>query len=225
MIRRLAALAAATLLPALAGCALTPPPGGSAGTTPGEPPGTVRCDFRVAGTPARAVDPPAGQAVRATGTSRVTLDFGDFAVAVDLDHEAAPCAVHSFLSLADQGFYTGTTCHRLSTQRLFMLQCGDPTGTGSGGPGYTFDDEVTAGAEYPAGTVAMANAGPDTNGSQFFLVFADSALPPRYTVFGRMDAAGTQAVADLAFLGHDSSWPDGTGRPNAPAGIRAVVNG
>src|SRR5215469_15648076 len=96
----------------------------------------------------------------------------------------APCTTYSFRFLAQRNYFTGTHCHRLTIQEIFVLQCGDPTGTGSGGPGYRFNDENLAGATYPAGTVAMANAGPNTNGSQFFLVFANTTLPPSYTPFG-----------------------------------------
>ena len=236
MIRAGLALLAALALLGASGCALPPRPTASAsgtaasgqasGDASATPTGPVTCTFRVGGTPARPVDPPDTTGILASGTSRVTLDFGDAQVAIDLDREAAPCAVHSFQSLVAQGFYDNTACHRLSTSTMFILQCGDPTGTGTGGPGYTFDDELDATTGYPAGVVAMARvAGADTNGSQFFFVYADSDLPPDYTVFGRMTGEGVQAIADKAFLGHDSSWGDGTGRPHASATIRAVVSG
>ncbi len=236
MIRAGLALLAALALLGVSGCALPPRPtasasgtaasGSTTGGTDTATPGMVTCTYRIGGTPARPVDPPDTTGILATGTSRVTIDFGDVQVAVDLDRAAAPCAVHSFQSLVAQGFYDKTACHRLSTSRMFILQCGDPTGTGTGGPGYTFDDELDATTGYPAGVVAMASvAGADTNGSQFFFVYADSDLPPNYTVFGRMTGEGVQAIADKAFLGHDSSWGDGTGRPHASATIRAVVSG
>ncbi|MFP5415276.1 MAG: peptidylprolyl isomerase [Actinomycetes bacterium] len=205
---------------ALAGCARVP----LGATTPGAE-GTVTCEYRPGGTPARAVDPPTTSEVPATGTATVTIDLGDSVLTAQLDRAAAPCTVNSFESLAAQGFYNDTECHRLSTSGIFILQCGDPTGTGRGGPGYTFDDELTPETAYRAGTLAMANSGRDTNGSQFFLVFADTPLPPNYTVFGHMDAQSTQAVADRAFQGHDASYPDGTGRPNLPTVIRSVVSG
>ncbi len=96
----------------------------------------------------------------------------------------APCTTFSFRFLAQRAYFNQTHCHRLTTQGIFVLQCGDPTGTGSGGPGYKFNDENLAGATYPAGTVAMANAGPNTNGSQFFFVWKDTKLAPDYTPFG-----------------------------------------
>src|SRR5699024_8063385 len=89
-------------------------------------------------------------------------------VEADTRGDGAPCTVNSFLSLAGQEYFDDTDCHRLTTEGIFVLQCGDPTGTGSGGPGYSFADELDGSETYPAGTLAMANAGPDTNGSQFF---------------------------------------------------------
>ena len=105
--------------------------------------------------------------------------------------------MNSFVSLAEQGFYDDTPCPRIGDQEGFgILQCGDPTGTGAGGAGYSFADELSGDETYPAGTLAMANAGPDTNGSQFFLVFRDSQFPPSYTVFGTIDEAGLRHRRD-----------------------------
>lgn len=182
---------------------------------------TVTCAYRRDGEPARPVDPPEASAP-ADGTTAVTLSFAVGNVTITMDRAQAPCTVNSVESLASQGFYTGTRCHRLADNGLFMLQCGDPTGTGGGGPGYRFADEVDPKAVYPAGTVAMANAGPDTNGSQFFLVYQDSPLPPAYTVFGHLDEASTGVVTKIAAEGQDGSWGDGTGRPNNLAAITAV---
>lgn len=106
--------------------------------------------------------------------------------------ETAPCTVNSFASLAEQGYFDGTKCHRLVPG--FVLQCGDPSATGMGGPGYRFDDELSGDETYPTGTLAMANAGPDTNGSQFFIVLANADLPPSYTVFGSVDDAGMKVA-------------------------------
>ncbi|MFT3877936.1 MAG: peptidylprolyl isomerase [Propioniciclava sp.] len=212
-------LVPAVLALALAGCAVSPPTGGVSAN------GTVRCDYRPGGSPATPVDLPPVTDVPATGTATLTLDLGDTQVRVELDRAAAPCTVNSFESLAQQGYFNGTECHRLSTQGIFILQCGDPTGTGRGGPGYAFNDELAQTKDYPAGTVAMANSGRDTNGSQFFLVYADTPLPPQYTAFGRMDTAGIEAIAQRAEQGHDASYPDGTGRPNVPTVITSVVSG
>ncbi len=142
---------------------------------------------------------------------------------VDLDAGATPCTVNSFLSLAEQGYFDGTDCHRLTTQGIWVLQCGDPTGTGSGGPGYAFDDELTGAETYPAGTLAMANAGPGTNGSQFFLVYEDSlGLPPDYTVFGTISPEGLKVVQEIGAKGTADGAPDGAPKE---AGHDSVRNG
>jgi len=121
-----------------------------------------------------------------TGTSVATLhtNVGDLVLSLDAAH--APCAVNSFRYLASKGFFDDTNCHRMLAQRgAGVLQCGDPTGTGHGGPGYEFGDENLGGAPgYSRGEVAMANSGPDTNGSQFFLVFSSSVFRRDYTPFG-----------------------------------------
>ncbi|WP_232547749.1 peptidylprolyl isomerase [Propioniciclava soli] len=204
-------------------------------TTSGDtaaPAGTVTCTYLPSGSPARAVDLPDGQAVPASGTSTVTLSLGGQPLTLTLDRAAAPCAVASFESLAAQGYYEGTSCHRLVTQGIFVLQCGDPSGTGRGGPGYTFADELDAiprdaagYGEYTAGTLAMANAGANTNGSQFFIVYEDSTLPPAYTIFGHLDQASVDVVANIAEQGHDAARGAGDGVPNAPTEITSVVSG
>jgi peptidyl-prolyl cis-trans isomerase B (cyclophilin B) len=127
---------------------------------------------------------------------------------------AAPCTTFSFRFLASSGYFTGTHCHRLTVLQIFVLQCGDPTGTGSGGPGYVFKNENLAGATYPAGTVAMANAGPDTNGSQFFFCWKNSSLiPPDYTPFGVV-TSGMNVLRNIASAGDDSQNAPGDGYPN-----------
>ncbi|QXT64300.1 peptidylprolyl isomerase [Tessaracoccus palaemonis] len=133
----------------------------------------------------------------------IGLTAGD--IDVTMDRATAPCTVNSFVSLAEQGFYDDTVCHRLVDTGIFILQCGDPTATGTGGPGYTIPDEVTADTTYPAGTVAMANRGAkNTGGSQFFLVYADTDLPADYTVLGTMDQAGIDVVGSIASQGVDA---------------------
>jgi len=167
------------------------------------------CAYPVGGSePAKEVSPPSAEAP-ASGDVALTLATSEGDVGVTLDQQSAPCTVHSFVSLAEQAYFDETPCHRLTTEGIFVLQCGDPTGTGSGGPGYSFDDEVTSDATYPAGTVAMANAGPNTNGSQFFLVYEDTELPPSYTVFGSMDDAGLDVVREIADAGVQGGAPDG----------------
>ena len=115
------------------------------------------------------------------------------------------------------GYFDNSPCHRLTTSGIFVLQCGDPTGTGTGGPGYTVRDENTnpgfkeAGSGkviYPRGTVAMANSGPDTNGSQFFIVYKDSPLPPNYSVIGTV-SKGIEIVDSIAQAGVKGGQTDG----------------
>jgi peptidyl-prolyl cis-trans isomerase B (cyclophilin B) len=127
--------------------------------------------------------------------------------------DKAPCTTWSFRFLASQGYFNQTHCHRLTVQEIYVLQCGDPTGTGSGGPGYSFNDENLAGATYPAGTVAMANAGPNTNGSQFFFVWKDTTLAPNYTPFGTV-IGGMNVLQKIAAAGDDSQNNPGDGYPN-----------
>jgi peptidyl-prolyl cis-trans isomerase B (cyclophilin B) len=134
----------------------------------------------------------------------------------------APCTTWSFRFLATRHYYDGTHCHRLTTQRLYVLQCGDPTGTGSGGPGYKFPDENLTGATYPAGTVAMANAGPDTNGSQFFIVWKDTKLSPAYTPFGRV-TAGMSVLKKIAAAGEDDQNGPGDGYPHLWVAFRHIT--
>ncbi|MEV0530331.1 peptidylprolyl isomerase [Kitasatospora sp. NPDC050463] len=133
----------------------------------------------------------------------------------------APCTTFSFRFLAEHDYFDRSHCHRLTTQRIFVLQCGDPTGTGSGGPGYSFPDENLSGATYPAGTVAMANAGPNTNGSQFFFVWKDTKLSPAYTPFGRV-TSGLDVLQKIAAGGEDDQNNPGDGFPTLPVNIRNV---
>ena len=127
---------------------------------------------------------------------------------------AAPKTVETIAWLANQGFYNNTSCHRLTTQGIFVLQCGDPAGNGTGGPGFTFPDEnlPTAGSDgnyvYPRGTVAMANSGANTNGSQFFLVYKDSPLPPNYSVWGKI-TEGLDVIDNVASAGVLDGSSDG----------------
>ncbi|MEU9101770.1 peptidylprolyl isomerase [Streptomyces sp. NPDC048361] len=154
---------------------------------------------------------------KATYDMALKTNAGDITFAMDA--AKTPHTVNSFKYLADKGFFNNTKCHRLTTQGIFVLQCGDPQGTGAGGPGYTIPDENLtglgkAGADgtvtYPAGTVAMANTGQaHTGGSQFFLVYKDSKLPPTYTPFGTIDAAGLKAVQDVAKEGVEGGAGDG----------------
>ncbi|MDH6193642.1 peptidyl-prolyl cis-trans isomerase B (cyclophilin B) [Mycobacterium frederiksbergense] len=153
-------------------------------------------------------------------------------IGLKLANAKAPCTVNNFASLAEQGFFDGTQCHRLTTGDLSMLQCGDPSGTGTGGPGYRFPNEyptnqyrlsdpaVQRPVVYPRGTVAMANAGSGTNGSQFFLVYEDSLLPPTYTVFGTVDNTGLDTLDAIAADGVADGSNDG--KPATPVTIKSA---
>lgn len=169
-----------------------------------------------------------------TGKVPVTIasTIGDLVLTLDAD--TTPCTVNSFVSLAQQGFFDGIYCHRVGNPAEFpMLQCGDPTAddpaalgqAGAGGPGYRFADELTGEEKYGAGTLAMANAGPDTNGSQFFMVFGDIGLAPDYTVFGSIAPATVTALEKAAQDGNDGGNGDGTGVPNTPVQFTKVTVG
>ena len=136
---------------------------------------------------------------------------GDIVIALD---PAAPETVASETFLAESGFYDATQCHRLTTEGIFVLQCGDPAGNGTGGPGYTVPDEnlpAAGEANYPAGTVAMANAGPGTSGSQFFIVYEDTTLPGDYTIWGTV-TSGLDLVQEVASVGTVDGSSDGAPR-------------
>lgn len=218
-----AALAASALL-LLAGCAA----GSSSDSGPAETSASASassgdCTYTPSGQPAVDVTPPAEGTERPTGSVDAVLQTSAGDIPMTLDGERTPCTVESFVSLAQQQYFTNTECHRLTTQGIFVLQCGDPTGTGRGGPGYRFADELDGSENYPAGTVAMANAGPGTNGSQFFLVYQDTQLSPDYTVFGMMSPEGLAVVQSIAAAGTAGGAPDGA--PATPVTISGVTIG
>ena len=187
-------------------------------------PSDSACEYTVTGTPARPVQPPATTDISSSGTVSYVMHMTEGDVTLRLDRAKAPCTVHSFESLVAQKYYDDTRCHRLVDSGIFVLQCGDPTAKGTGGPGYTFPDELDGKETYPRGTVAMANSGPNTNGSQFFLVWDDSPLPPSYTVFGSIDEKSRQVIAGIASQGQDgSSGASGGGVPNSPAKIKSIT--
>ncbi|MBA2528760.1 MAG: peptidylprolyl isomerase [Euzebyales bacterium] len=145
------------------------------------------------------------EAPRHTATIRTSC--GD--IAVELFTSEAPATANNFAFLATRGFYDATVVHRVVPG--FVVQMGDPTGTGSGGPGYRFDDELAAARNrgYERGTLAMANSGPDTNGSQFFICLADAGLPPQYSVFGEV-TDGMDAVDRIAGIPRRGERPTQT---------------
>jgi peptidyl-prolyl cis-trans isomerase B (cyclophilin B) len=182
--------------------------------------------------------PPAGEPREGTQAMTVTTNQGEIVVAMDL--AASPCVAASFSHLAGQQFYDGVYCHRMFPG---MLQCGDPNakdagykdqeGVGQGGPAYQYADEnlptsaagLAAGSPYyPAGTVAMANSGPGTNGSQFFFIFEDMDLNgPNYSVVGQI-VEGLDVLQAIGEVGHDGAFdPDpGGGHPNEDVIIESV---
>ena len=152
--------------------------------------------------PPMCIDP------EATYTAEVVTNLGD--LTIELDAEAAPNTVNNFVVLARYHFFDGTPCHRAITG--FMVQCGDPTGTGGGGPGYEFDNENPAdNADYGLGAVAMANSGPDTNGSQFFITTSDSSpsLETNYSLFGQVTDGLDTTLTALDALGSNPDADNG----------------
>lgn len=186
-------------------------------------PGT--CVFSPAGAAAKkAALPPAK--VPTTGTVTVAVATTQGNMTFTLNRAAAPCTVASFVSLVQQKYYNATPCHRLVTSGIYVLQCGDPTGTGSGGPGYAVPDEATGKETYPAGTIAMARtSAPNSGGSQFFIVYKDSpnlmqhlgAL--QYTVFGKV-SSGLTVVDKVAAAGATTGTD---GPPKLPIKITSAV--
>ncbi|CAN2180643.1 PpiB Peptidyl-prolyl cis-trans isomerase (rotamase) - cyclophilin family [Candidatus Nanopelagicaceae bacterium] len=152
-----------------------------------------------------------------------TFDTNCGTIVVTTVGAKAPITITQLATLARGGFFNNTLCHRLTTQGLYVLQCGDPTATGGGGPNFTYRDEnlpVEGLNNYPAGTVAMANSGPGTNGSQFFLVFADTTLGANYTIWGTI-TQGLDIVKAIAKAGVKGGGADGA--PNQPISINRVT--
>ncbi|MFC4002378.1 peptidylprolyl isomerase [Prauserella oleivorans] len=190
-------------------------------------PDPVSCEYKPGGEAAKQVEPPNGENVPSSGTVDLTLHSTAGDIPLTLDRSLAPCTVNSFVSLAEQDYYTDTSCHRLGTTGLQMLQCGDPTGQGSGGPGYTFADETFDQLTYGRGILAMANSGPDTNGSQFFMVYGEAPLSPDYTVFGTISDEGLTVLDKIARAGDDGSFEPspGGGKPNMEVRFTGVTVG
>ena len=190
------ASATATPTPTASPSATPTPTASPTPTLAAEP--ASHCTYAPNGTAARQVGvPPAKPAFKgAKYQAKVKTNRGT--IVLDLANHQATCTVNSFIYLANRNYFNNTSCHRLTTNGIYVLQCGDPTGTGSGGPGYKFADENLAGAKYTEGTIAMANAGPGTNGSQFFLVYRNSTtLPPSYTPFGKI-VSGLGIIQNVA---------------------------
>jgi peptidyl-prolyl cis-trans isomerase B (cyclophilin B) len=231
----------------------------SAPTTTTTPPVTSKGACKYTTTPSAPA--PAGKDVGLpddpaktpnTGTVQVTLKTSAGDIPLTLNRAEAPCTVQSIVHLVSKKFFDNTPCHRITDypnpNPLYVLQCGDPTGSGTGGPGYTIPDEkpknlknaptttpVPAGQEkpavYPAGTLAMANSGqPNSGGSQFFLVYKETHLPPDYTVFGTVAPSGLAVLNNIARAGitpgtdPNSGQPTpNDGKPKTPVTIKQAV--
>ena len=175
----------------------------------GSSPKTQRFD----GPPPMVIDPAKRY------TAEVTTNKGSMTIA--LDAVAAPRTVNNFVFLARWHYYDGIVFHRIIPG--FMLQGGDPEGSGRGGPGYRFDDELPAPGRYEIGSLAMANAGPNTNGSQFFLVYKNTTgLQPNYTPFGTI-VSGLKIVQNVAKAGSDNANGQGDGHPKEKVVISRVT--
>jgi cyclophilin family peptidyl-prolyl cis-trans isomerase len=159
-------------------------------------------------SPKQFSSPPAMQ-IDANKQYTATIQTSDGPMTAELYAKDAPMTVNNFVFLANQGFYDNVPFHRII--KGFMVQTGDPTGTGTGGPGYRFPDEKVS-RKYERGTLAMANAGPNTNGSQFFIVLQDYPLPPNYTIFGKL----TDGLDTLDKLGNTPVQADARGENSKP---------
>lgn len=195
----------------------------------------ANCQYPAAGKKAKDVPPPnTGKVPTDPATVSVSMSTDQGNIGLILNNAEAPCTVNSFASLAQKGYFDETVCHRLTTAPdLGVLQCGDPTASGSGGPGYSFANEYPTNqfdpadpalgkpVLYPRGTLAMANAGPNTNGSQFFLVYKDSKLPPNYTVFGTIDSTGLATLDKIAAAGVADGGVDG--KPATEVNVKSIL--
>nr|WP_221474254.1 peptidylprolyl isomerase [Planomonospora venezuelensis] len=165
-----------------------------------------------------------------TTPKTMTLKTNRGDIVIEVSAEKTPCTVGSFAFLASKDYFDGSKCHRLGSDQFPVLQCGDPLAKadgkadtdGQGGPGYRFVNENLSGAKYTRGVVAMANSGPDTNGSQFFIVYGDAGLPPNYTPFGTV-TKGLEIVDEVNKAGVITPGPDGTGAPKKAVEIKDVT--
>ena len=178
-----------------------------------DPPGEARANDISFPDGPEQVSPDATKISLATNCGDIVIEL----------NPAAPQTIESEAFLAGSGFYDNTSCHRLTTDGIYVLQCGDPAGDGTGGPGYVVPDEnlpTETAANYPAGTVAMANAGPGTSGSQFFIVYQDTTLPSGYTIWGQI-TDGLDIVRQIASVGVEGGLTDG--KPAQPVFINSAT--
>lgn len=205
-------------------------PSASASASPTAPvptPSDVTCTDAQPAQQKKTYKKPSPQKLRAG--SAITFDTNCGQFVVDLDVKMAPKTTNALAFLASSGWYTNNSCHRLVTASIFVLQCGSPKGDGQGGAGFTLPDENLPTAEasgtatYSAGSVAMANSGPNTGSSQFFIIYKDSPLGPNYSQFGRV-SSGLNVVEYVAALGVAPGAPDPTdGPPAQPLVIKTAT--
>jgi peptidyl-prolyl cis-trans isomerase B (cyclophilin B) len=184
----------------------------------------ANCQYPPAPEPAAKQVKPPRQGKVPTDPAQVSVSMvtNQGRVGLLLANNESPCTVNSFASLAQQKFFDGTRCHRLTDgPTSSILQCGDPSADGTGGPGYQFANEYPTDqykpgdpaarepVTYPRGTLAMANSGPNTNGSQFFMVYKDTQLPPQYTIFGKIQQDGLDTLDKIAKAGVAGGGTDG----------------
>ena len=191
------------------------------GLTPAQAAAKVKCTpTKAVGHAEMKVKPAEKPSTKLPKTFTLTTNCG--AIVITTVGKKAPWTLTEMSTLAKAGYFDGSLCHRLTTAGIYVLQCGDPTATGRGGPGFSYPDEnlpANALNNYPAGTVAMANSGPGTNGSQFFLVFADTTLGPDYTIWGKI-TKGLDIVQAIAKAGVKGGGADGT--PNTTVALTKV---
>ena len=202
----------------------SPKPSAAASLAPGT------CAYgKSAGGKVKNVGTPPAKDVVHTGTRTVAVKTSVGDMTFELDQAKAPCTANSFEFLAGRKYFDGTTCHRLTTSGIFVLQCGDPSASGSGGPGYQYGEEnlpakpTDPKTGYGKGVLAMANAGPGTNGSQFFIVYKDgSGLESKYTIFGKV-TKGIENVEKVAAAGVQGGGQDGA--PKTPVKLESLMVG
>lgn len=191
------------------------------GLTPAQAAAKVKCTpTKAVGHAEMKVKPAEKPSTKLPKTFTLTTNCGT--IVITTVGNKAPWTLTEMSTLAKAGYFDGSLCHRLTTAGIYVLQCGDPTATGRGGPGFSYPDEnlpANALNNYPAGTVAMANSGPGTNGSQFFLVFADTSLGPDYTIWGKI-TKGLDIVQAIAKAGVKGGGGDGT--PNTTIALTKV---
>ena len=200
----------------------------SSSASAGTKAGTVSCDWQTGSQAAKRVNLPNATA-STKGTVPVTVHTTEGDMSFTLNRSEAPCTVASFVSLVKQKYYDATPCHRLVTSGIYVLQCGDPTGSGTGGPGYTIPDEATGSEQYPAGTIAMARSSQaHSGGSQFFIVYKDSPNlmqnlgKLQYTIFGTV-SKGLGVVNKVAAAGTTNGGTDGP--PKLPIKLTTLTTG